>query len=344
MTRLPSALRPLFPLVKPGVLAGHAGGQPADPAPARRDAASRTVPASASDYARAHPARWRRGGGGGRRAGSRATASGGTPGRPPAIRRAPPRRNRGRMSSPPCATAACSTPYGAVITEDDTLLFDLSPYYGVADADAAPRLPALPPAGGDHGRPGSVGVLTTRGAATTTTTSCSTCCPGSNCCAGPASARRVPGQPRDPVPTRPARPPRSDGRPLPGHGRVPASRADELVVPSLPDDQLRTPPWIVPWLRAQFLPDDVRPPHRRLYVSRGRAKHTRRVENEAELLAALEPLGFRGPSIRRAVAGRAGARLRRGGVHRRAARRRPDQSGLRVRPVRRWSSCSPATT
>ena len=63
-------------------------------------------------------------------------------------------------------------------------------------------------------------------------------------------------------------------------------------MPSLPDDKLRTPPWIVPWLRAQFLPDDVCPPHRRLYVSRGHAKRTRRVENESELLAVLEPLGF----------------------------------------------------
>ena len=29
------------------------------------------------------------------------------------------------------------------------------------------------------------------------------------------------------------------------------------MVPSLPDDNLRTPPWIVPWLRARFLPADV---------------------------------------------------------------------------------------
>ena len=72
----------------------------------------------------------------------------------------------------------------------------------------------------------------------------------------------------------------------------PHVRADLLVVPSLPDDQFRTPPWIVPWLRAQFLPADVRRPHRRLYVSRGHARHTRRVENETELMAALEPLGF----------------------------------------------------
>ena len=32
--------------------------------------------------------------------------------------------------------------YAAVISEDDTLLFDLSPYYGVTPADAAPGFPA----------------------------------------------------------------------------------------------------------------------------------------------------------------------------------------------------------
>jgi capsular polysaccharide biosynthesis protein len=74
--------------------------------------------------------------------------------------------------------------------------------------------------------------------------------------------------------------------------KYPHVRAGELVVPSVPDDQLRTPPWIVPWLRSQFLPDDLRPPVRRLYVTRGQVKHTRRVENEAALVATLAPLGF----------------------------------------------------
>ena len=77
-----------------------------------------------------------------------------------------------------------------------------------------------------------------------------------------------------------------------GTAKYPHLRAEELVVPSLPDDNLTTPPWIVPWLRSQFLPDTVPAPHRRLYVGRGGTRHTRRVENEAELLAALNPLGF----------------------------------------------------
>ena len=72
-------------------------------------------------------------------------------------------------------------------------------------------------------------------------------------------ARCLPGQPQHPVPARHARPPRPHGRPLPRH-EYPHLRADELVVPSLPDANLKTPPWIVPWLRAQFLPDPTRWP------------------------------------------------------------------------------------
>ena len=64
-------------------------------------------------------------------------------------------------------------------------------------------------------------------------------------------------------------------------------------MPSLPDADLRTPPWIVPWLRSRFLPGmRAGAPRRRLYVGRGDTKHTRRVDNEAALLAALDPLGF----------------------------------------------------
>lgn len=66
-------------------------------------------------------------------------------------------------------------------------------------------------------------------------------------------------------------------------------RADELIVPSLPDNHLRTPPWVAPWLRQQLLPDDVGEPKRRLFVRREASRHTRRLNNEAALLAALTP-------------------------------------------------------
>ena len=55
MTRLPSALRPLFPLIKAGVLHATQARQPADAAPARHDAARATPRRRRPYYARAHP-------------------------------------------------------------------------------------------------------------------------------------------------------------------------------------------------------------------------------------------------------------------------------------------------
>lgn len=182
-------------------------------------------------------------------------------------------------------------PYAAVMTEDDTLLFDLSPYYGVTTPSQHPiflrcRPPALTEVSG------SVGVLTTRGSDNYYHFL-------TDVLPRLELLRRAGAEPDAYVVNRAKRFQRelldhlglTADRCL-GEEKYPHVRADQLVVPSLPDDLLRTPPWIVPWLRAQFLPDDLRPPHRRLYVSRGDAKRTRRVDNEAELVAALEPLGF----------------------------------------------------
>jgi capsular polysaccharide biosynthesis protein len=72
----------------------------------------------------------------------------------------------------------------------------------------------------------------------------------------------------------------------------PHVRAERLLVPSLPDSHLRTPPWLIRWLRGRLLPRTVAPAHRRLYVSRGTRRNTRYVTNEQEVLAALVPLGF----------------------------------------------------
>ncbi len=182
-------------------------------------------------------------------------------------------------------------PYGAVITEDDTLLFDLSPYYGVTKPSQHPvflrrRLPDVTDA------PGSVGVLTTRGSENYYHFL-------TDVLPRLELLRRAGVEPDAYLVNRATRFQRDmlDHLGLTadrcvGGDKYPHLRAAELVVPSLPDDDLRTPPWVVPWLRAQFLPDDLRPPHRRLYVGRGGKKRTRRVENEAELLAALRPLGF----------------------------------------------------
>ena len=69
-------------------------------------------------------------------------------------------------------------------------------------------------------------------------------------------------------------------------------RAEQLVVPTLPDPEMGTPTWVVDALRARLLPDDLAPPHRRLYVGRGQTRNNRRVENEGELFSALEDQGF----------------------------------------------------
>jgi hypothetical protein len=73
--------------------------------------------------------------------------------------------------------------------------------------------------------------------------------------------------------------------------RVPHLRARELAAAGLPDAHLRTPPWVVRFLRERLLPADV-PATGRLYVTRGSRRHNRIVRNEQELLAALAPLGF----------------------------------------------------
>lgn len=78
-------------------------------------------------------------------------------------------------------------------------------------------------------------------------------------------------------------------------------QAEVLVVPDLPARDLQTPAWLVSWLRAVLLPaarpallggTPIAAGQTRLYVSRGRARHTRRVHNEDEVLAALLPRGF----------------------------------------------------
>jgi capsular polysaccharide biosynthesis protein len=181
--------------------------------------------------------------------------------------------------------------YGAVISADDTLLFDLSPYYGAFVPSQHPIFlrPLLPPV---HRVTGSVGVLTTRGVdnyyhfLTDVLPRLAVL----------EQAHMVPDRYLVNRRTRFQR----DLLDLVGIGpdrviasvEVPHLRADELLVGSLPDSHLRTPPWIVEWLRARLLPEASAPPRRRLYVTRGDRPHTRRVDNEREVLDVLEPLGF----------------------------------------------------
>ena len=76
--------------------------------------------------------------------------------------------------------------------------------------------------------------------------------------------------------------------------RVPHLQAETLVVPGLPDADLKTPPWIVSFLRERLLPPGMsRVPGERLYVTRGRQRGNRIVSNEPAVIGALKPLGFK---------------------------------------------------
>ena len=293
MTRLPSILRPLFPLVKAGALRAAQAAAPITrrlPASDSHPTPPAHVAVTAATYAEMHPA------------GGVEVVEVAAPlelERP--IPEGLPERHRQfiehqREQVGPNVVARVRNGraldhYAAVITEDDTLLFDLSPYYGVLRPTQHPvflrwRLPEVAPVAG------SVSVLTTRGSENYYHFL-------TDVLPRIELLRRAGVDSDQYLVNRQTR----FQRELLDHlgitadrclstEKYPHVRADELIVPSLPDDDLRTPPWIVPWLRRQFLPERIAAPHRRLYVGRGDTKRTRRVDNESEVLAALTPLGF----------------------------------------------------
>lgn len=69
-------------------------------------------------------------------------------------------------------------------------------------------------------------------------------------------------------------------------------QAASLVAPCLPDTNLQTPPWVVQYLRQRLLPDAESGARRRLYLTRGHQRQTRRIVNEEEVLALVEHHGF----------------------------------------------------
>lgn len=76
---------------------------------------------------------------------------------------------------------------------------------------------------------------------------------------------------------------------------IPHVQANELIVPTVPDLDLNTPPWVVAYLRDRLLPAGLalgRVPGRNIYVTRGNARHHRSVVNERELTSRLADLGF----------------------------------------------------
>lgn len=71
-----------------------------------------------------------------------------------------------------------------------------------------------------------------------------------------------------------------------------AYRAKRLLVPSQPNYGNTAPPDTIAWLRENLPATRRSDMPRRIYVSRGNAKNTRRVVNESEVLDVLRPLGF----------------------------------------------------
>ena len=159
-----------------------------------------------------------------------------------------------RERIPPAIAARISgvgrwAPTGAVVTPDDTLLFDLSPYFGAFHATQHPiflqlRLPPVTDV------EGSLAVLTTRGVdnyhhfLTDVLPRLEVLRLAGMSPTRYLVNRRTPFQ-----------------RELLDHlgigadatiesAAYPHVRADELLVASLPDSHLRTPPWVVPWLRG----------------------------------------------------------------------------------------------
>ncbi len=295
MTRLPSVLRPLFPWLKAGVLRTTQAVSPLTrrlPGSEARPRPPRHTATSAAGYARAHPH-------GGVEVQEVVAAMDLRRPLPAGLPADHPRFGTHRRALiGPNVVALIENGrvldhYAAVITQDDTLLFDLSPYYGAARPSQHPvflrwHLPEVAIV------PGSVGVLTTRGSDNYYHFL-------TDVLPRLELLRRAGAHPDAYLVNRVTRFQRDlldhvglTGDRCLGSDKYPHLRADALVVSSLPDADLRTPPWIVPWLRAQFLPapGELASPHRRLYTGRGDRKHTRRVDNERELLAALTPLGF----------------------------------------------------
>lgn len=71
-----------------------------------------------------------------------------------------------------------------------------------------------------------------------------------------------------------------------------AVRASTLLVPCIPNPDLMAPTWTTRWLREKLPPSRSRNLPRRLYVTRGTARNTRRLVNEDELWPVLAARGF----------------------------------------------------
>jgi capsular polysaccharide biosynthesis protein len=83
-----------------------------------------------------------------------------------------------------------------------------------------------------------------------------------------------------------------DAYPAISPGKDTAVRADRLLAPCIPNPHLMAPTWTTSWLKENLPAHHVGDKPRRLYITRGDARNTRRLVNEAEILRILEPHGF----------------------------------------------------
>ncbi|HET7735957.1 MAG TPA: glycosyltransferase 61 family protein [Nocardioidaceae bacterium] len=83
-----------------------------------------------------------------------------------------------------------------------------------------------------------------------------------------------------------------DQLPLLPAGGGTALRADRLLVPSTPNQELAAPTWVVDWLRRNLPASAASDLPTKLYVTRGDAPNTRRYVEEPELWPLLERQGF----------------------------------------------------
>lgn len=71
-----------------------------------------------------------------------------------------------------------------------------------------------------------------------------------------------------------------------------AVQADRLLVPCIPNPELMAPTWTTSWLKERLPARRTQGLPKRIYITRGSAKNTRRLTNEDAALAALERRGF----------------------------------------------------
>lgn len=83
-----------------------------------------------------------------------------------------------------------------------------------------------------------------------------------------------------------------DTVPLLSTATVAAVSADRLLVPSYPNLGEMQPSWLVSWVRDTLLPSRPEGRPKRIFVTRGGAPHTRRLERGPEIAALLESQGF----------------------------------------------------